>query len=90
MKRSYEITWYANKDAKYKEPTPRHTKLSIGKPTGETSIDAKAALGVFTANFGSLARNTIVSIKEFDENGNQLGEDITPSDKENSIIPVAK
>jgi hypothetical protein len=90
MKRSYEITWYANKDAKYKEPLHRHTSIMLSKPTGETSFDAKCALGIFTANFGSLKRNTIVSIKEFDEDGKQIGEDIVPSTEENAIVPMAK
>lgn len=90
MVRNYEIIWYVTKDAKYgNTPTFRTNRVSLSKPTGKTSVDAQAALGIFISTFGNLKKNTIVKIKEFDENG-QLGEDITPSADENAIIPVRK
>lgn len=90
MVRNYEITWYLTNDAKYgKTPTFRTNKVTLSKPTGKTSVDARAALGIFIANFGNLKKNTIVKIKEFDENG-QIGADITPSDDDTAIVPIRK
>ncbi len=90
MVRNYEITWYLTNDAKYgKTPVSRTSTIMLSKPTGKTEIDAKAALALFTNSFGNLKKNTIVKIKEFDENG-QIGEDITPSTEENAIVPTRK
>lgn len=89
MKRTYEFEWYDNRDAKYGTPTPRHNMVTLSKPTGKTEHDAKAALGIFMKSFGNLRKNTIVRIKEFGDNG-QIGEDITPSDAENAIIPTGR
>ena len=89
MKRTYEFNWYVTKDAKYgKTPITRKTMIELANPKGETSVDAKDALSLFTRGFGNLKQNTIVSIKEFGEDG-QIGEDIIPSE-ENSIIPSGK
>ena len=87
MKRVYAIDWYPTKDG---ESVSRKTMIRISKPTGKTEIDAKAALGLFTTSCGSLKRNTIIRIKELDENGEQIGEDITPSTEENAIIPSGR
>jgi len=84
MTRYYIFKWKENK----KNSVERENKITIAKPTGETSIDAKQALNLFTKGFGNLKKNSIISIKEFDENG-QIGEDITPS-AETSIIPERK
>ena len=83
--RKYVINWYANKDAKYGDPIIRSSNIQLINPTGKTEFDSKAALGIFMKNYGGLHKNTVVSIKEFDENG-QIGEDIVPSE-DNSIIP---
>jgi len=85
MIRNYNIEWYPTKEG---EKLKRTTFIKLGKPTGKTEYDAKAALGIFTASFGNLKKNTIIRIKEMDENG-QIGEDIIPTDNE-AIIPIAK
>lgn len=87
MKRTYAINWYPTKDG---ESVSRTTMVKISKPTGKTDIDAKAAVGLFTKSCGNLKRNTIIKIQELDENGKQIGEDITPSTKENAIIPSGR
>ena len=84
MTRYYIFKWKENK----KNAVERENKVVIARPTGETSIDAKQALNLFIKGFGNLKKNSIISIKEFDENG-QIGEDITPS-AESSIIPERK
>ena len=86
MIRNYNIEWYPTRDG---EDFKRQTFIRLSKPTGHTNIDAKAALNILISQFGGLKKNTIVRIKEMDENG-QIGEDITPMDKENAIIPIAK
>ena len=90
MKRNYEIKWYVTKDTKYGgEPLYRILNVDLPKPTGKTEFDAKKALNLFITNCGNLKKNTIVYIKEFDENGH-IGEDIIPSDDENAIVPTKK
>ncbi len=84
MKRFYDIEWYDNKNK-----ICRHSKVIVSKPTGKVEIDAKSAINIFTKTSGNLKKNTIVRIKEFNENGEQIGGDITPS-AENAIIPTAK
>lgn len=88
MTRIYKIKWY--KKNKYGEVFERTSLIQIPKPTGNTEIDAKNALNVFVSSCGSLKYNTIVYIKELDENGNQIGEDIVPMDGEDAIIPIGK
>ena len=91
MIRTYTIEWYPTKENKYKSnPTTRINRVRISKPTGRVEIDAKAALNLFIASFGNLNKNTIIKIKEFGEDGKQIGEDITPSNKENAVIPLGK
>lgn len=85
MERTYEFTWIF-KESKYDKDVERHNSITISHPTGETKYDAKAALDIFIQVFGNLNRNKIICIKEFDECGNQIGEDIVPSE-ENMIIP---
>lgn len=91
MKRSYVFEWYETKAAKYgKDPHIRTNIVLLGKPCGKTEIDAKKALNIFMSNFGNLRKNTIVKIKELDENNEQIGEDIIPSDAEDAIVPTKK
>ena len=85
IERTYEFIWIFN-ESKYDKGVERHNRITIANPTGETKYDAKAALDIFIQVFGNLNRNKIVCIKEFDEGGNQVGEDIVPSE-ENAIIP---
>ena len=87
MRRTYAINCYPTKDG---ESVSRTTMVKISKPTGKTDIDAKVAVGLFTKSCGNLKRNTIIKIQEFDENGKQIGEDITPSTEENAIIPSGR
>lgn len=82
MTRRYRISWYANKDK-----LKRTSWIKLSKPTGEVTIDAKAALNIFISEFGDLKYNTIIKIQEFDENGIQLGEDIVPQN-DTSFIPI--
>ena len=85
MIRNYNIEWYPTKDG---EKLKRQTFIRLSKPTGRTEYDAKAALNIFTSSCGNLKKNTIIRIKEMDENG-QIGEDIVPTDG-SSIIPTRK
>ena len=82
MQRYYIFTWHKNE----KGAINRTNKIVLSKPTGYTEYDAKRALTLFTSTFGSLKYNTIISIKEYDENG-QIGEDIVPASEGTSIIP---
>lgn len=59
------------------------------KFTKDTSVDAKMALQIFIRQNGNLNKVEVIKIREFNEHG-QIGEDITPSDKEDAIIPVAR
>ena len=86
MVRKYAIEWVENKD---RLQMKRTTWITLSAPTGKVEFDAKKALNLFTRNFGNLKKNTIISIKEFDEKG-QIGEDIVPSSDENAIIPIGK
>lgn len=86
MTRNYNIEWYKTKE---RNPIHRNTFIQLSKPTGQTNIDAKAALNIFISNNGNLNKNTIVKIIEMDENG-QIGEDIVPTDNENAIVPVGR
>lgn len=88
MKRKYVFNWYKN--VRHGEPMIRKNSIDLIKPTGKVEYDAKAALQIFMANFGNLHKNTIISIKELDENGEQIGEDIRPSAEENAIIPAGR
>jgi len=91
MKRFYAIEWYPTKEKKYGgTPIMRTTVLTLTNPTGRVEFDAKNALNLFTKSCGNLKKNTVIKIKELDENGVQIGEDIVPTSDENSIIPVAK
>ena len=85
MIRNYNIEWYPTKDG---ENFKRETFIRLSKPTGRTEYDAKAALNIFTSSCGNLKKNTIIRIKEMDENG-QIGEDIVPTDG-SSIIPAGR
>lgn len=82
MIRNYNIEWYPTRDGK---DFKRQTFIRLGKPTGHTDIDAKAALNIFISQCGNLKKNTIIKIIEMDENG-QIGEPIIPRE-ENAIIP---
>ena len=86
MTRNYNIEWYRTKEF---NPIHRTAFIKLSNPTGETSKDAKAALGIFITANGNLKKNTIVKIIEMDENG-QIGEDIVPTDGENAIIPIGR
>ena len=87
MTRIYRIKWYPKKD---REEVSRYTLIRLSNPTGKTFIDAKNAVDLFTKSCGNLKRNTIIKIQELDENGEQIGEDITPSTNENAIIPSGR
>jgi hypothetical protein len=87
-KRSYEIKWY--KKEKFGKPITRTSSILIPKATGQTEQDAKNALNLLLrGQKASLKKIEIISMKEFDESGKQIGEDITPSEK-SYIVPSAK
>ena len=88
MTRNYAFEWYETKTARYGNPDVRHTLISLSNPSGKTEFDAKRAVEIFTAKNGNLKKNTIICIKEMDENG-QIGEDIVPQE-DSSIVPVGK
>ena len=85
MIRYYIFRWYKN--GEWGKPTERTNKIVIQNPSGDTSKDAKKAVDLFVRGFGNLKKNTIISIKEFGEEG-QIGEDIVPTN--DSIIPTKK
>lgn len=88
MERIYIFKWYKN--TKYnKQPIEQTTNIKLNNPIGDTSIDAKRATELFCHKNGSLKNNTIINIKETDEHGKQIGEDIIPKDG-SSIIPIAR
>ena len=84
MKRYYLITWKDNR-----KNIERTSKITLSKPTGMIEVDGPQALNLFTANFGNLIKNSIIKIREFDENDNQIGEDITPQEG-TATIPIKK
>jgi len=88
IKRIYEFVWIF-KNSKYDKGVERHNQIVLSKSTGDPKYDAKDALKIFIKTFGNLNKNTIICIKEFDESGNQIGEDIVPAE-ENIIIPEKK
>ena len=68
----------------------RNKKVSIAKATGDISVDAKAALGVFISATGNLKKNEIISIQELDIlTGKPIGEPITPV-ADTSIVPTGR
>ena len=87
MKRKYAIKWYPTKEKH--NPMYRTTWVEVSNPTGDVSIDAKSAVDIFISSVGNIKKNTIIWIKEFDENGNQIGEDITPQE-DSAIIPTRR
>ena len=87
MERIYRFKWYPTKDG---EIVSRDTLIKLSSPTGKTEIDAKNAVNLFIKSCGNLRKNTIIKIQELDENGKQIGEDITPSTEENAIIPSGR
>ena len=76
MKRKYLIEWVENN--KYL-PMPRQTIINLSNPSGNVSEDGKRAIDIFMSYNGSLKKNKILKIKELDEKGKQIGEDIIPS-----------
>ena len=84
--RKFIFTWYEN--VKYGKPVERKNTISVINK-GDIGATAKAATNVFTKNFGSLKCNTIISIQEINENGDAVGEPITPQE-DSSIIPTGK
>ena len=90
MYRKYLFKWYETKTGKYrKEPLYRTTQIVFENAIGNVNIDCKKAVTLFTQLYGNLNKINIVWIKELDKDGNQIGEDITPSE-ENQIIPIEK
>lgn len=85
--RNFEFTWYAKKD---RQKINRHNKLSVNcKDSAEIGVAAKQATDVFCKTFGNLNQIEIISIQEYDKDGNPVGEVITPMEG-SSIIPVSK
>ena len=88
MTRYYLFNWYETKSAKYGKPLTRTSKINLQHPCGKVEFDAKKAVELFVRAYGSLNKNSIISIKEFDENG-QIGEDIIPQEG-SSIVPTKR
>ena len=90
MVRSYRIEWNEIKAKTYGDkPFIKHTLIKLSNPTGNTAVDAKAALNIFTTSISNLKKANIIRIQEMDENG-QIGEDIVPADTENAIVPTGR
>lgn len=86
MKRVYIFKWY--KKENFGKPNERTTNILMNNCSGDTAVDAKKALQIFINQVGNLTKNEIISIKECDENGKQIGEDIKPMDQ--AIVPIAR
>ena len=84
--RNFAFTWYEN--PKYGEPITRKNAITVPNASPDTGLAAKAAVNVFTKAFGSVKKNTIVSIQEYNDGG-PVGEPIVPSE-DNDIIPTKK
>jgi len=87
MEARFEIQW--RKQSKNNSEPIRTTLVRVPSAEGSVGIDCSRAVDLFCGCFGNLKKNEIIKIRELDENGNQIGEDITPSDKE-VIMPVKK
>lgn len=66
--KNFIFTWHKNE--RYGDAIIRKNKIVCDNPQ-----DATAA---FMRGFGNLKKNTIISIQEVDNNGNAIGEPITP------------
>lgn len=86
MKRTFIFTWQENK--KYNSLERKNT-IMVPNASEDIGLAAKAATEVFTKTFGNLKKNTIKSIQEINENGEFVGEPITPQD-EVSIVPTGR
>lgn len=84
--RHFNITWYENE--KYGTPVTRRNAVTVVNASPEVGLAAKAAVALFTKTFGSLKKNTIISLQEFNNDG-PIGELITP-DADNNIVPIKK
>lgn len=82
MEKFFTIRWYPTRD---RDKMERTTMINMHTNTNDVSINGKRAVDLFIKSCGNLKKNTIVWIKEFDDAGNQIGEDIIPT--EDSIIP---
>ena len=85
MRRIYAIRWYPTKET---DKMQRTTLVNIDTNTNDVSINGKRAVNLFVSSCGNLKKNTIIWIKELDEEGNQIGEDIVPA--EDGIIPEVR
>ena len=89
MIRLYNIKWHLTKEERCgKQPVDRTTMVKLMDANGEVAIDAKRALNIFIKSCGNLKKNTVTEIIEMDEDGNQIGDKITPTG--DSIIPVGR
>ena len=75
MKRKFLFTWHKNE--RYGEPVERHNYITVTKASKDLGMACNAATELFKRSFGSLKRNTILSIQEVDENNAPLGEPLT-------------
>ena len=85
--RKFIIFWYPKPKYDWQDPDIRKIEVAVSKPTGEIGVDAQTALRLGMRSFGSLNKIEISKIIEIDENGNQIGEDITPGKE--YIVPSA-
>lgn len=85
--RKFAIAWYEN--PKYGNPIMRSNTVEVVNASPDIGAAAKAAVTMFSKSFGSLKKNTIVSIQEFDKDGRPVGEPIIPND-ETEIVPTRK
>lgn len=64
-------------------------KVTLSRSTGNISIDAKNALGVFINSTGTLKYIDVTEIQELDKENNPIGEPIRPVG-DTSIVPTKK
>ena len=86
MRKFFAVRWYPTRDRSKMERT---TIMDFNSNTNDVSVNGKIAVDLFVKSCGNLKKNTIIWIKELDEEGNQIGEDITPAE-DSSIIPESR
>ena len=84
--RKFAFTWYEN--PKYGEPIMRSNAIEVVNASPDIGAAAKVAVTMFSRTFGSLKKNTIVSIQEYNDNG-PIGEPIIPNE-DSDIVPTGK
>lgn len=85
--RKFIFTWYKNE--KYNKSFERKSEIVVIDAPLDIGAAAKSAVNIFTKSFGNLKKNTIVSIQEYNNYNEPIGEPIVP-EMETGILPIKK